>query len=372
MSGVREVCLAGIDRDWLGLHGNPHVAARPCWSKTRPGRVNLSSNELLHPNFDEFFRKFLQQCSIGSGFSHYSNVEPAARRLEELWDAPEGSCQLAPGADPAIGFIFEALGRSGRLVAPVPCYRAYPDYAAAHGLDFIPVDALRDDDLGFSRKLIAAVQKHSPCLVSVTNPDGVTGRCLSRDVIEDVADACLDSGGLMILDEAYSAFATADWQRTWPQRENCVKLRTFSKSHGTAGIRLAAIIAPRPITDQIAKTRVSHGVSCFALSYLEFLIANDVQAQEMTRDVMVWRTAIESEFRRVRPDWIVSASHGNFVFVDTGCRDACSSFRNRLDAAGIRARFFPDEPAFQTCARLTVAPPEIFTRVWPCLIRSLE
>jgi histidinol-phosphate aminotransferase len=253
------------------------------------------------------------------------------------------------------------------MVAPVPCYRGYPDYAAAFGLQFVGIDALRDDDRTFVRKMTTGIEKNAPCLVALAHPDGINGRSFGLAVLKEIAAACAARDALLIIDEAYAGFMTPQRESTLLRFRNAVTLRTFSKTYGAAGVRLAGIVASPPIAVQIAKTRVANGLSSFAVGYLYFVMRNAVGFRRIAQDLMTWRAGIEAEFRRRRPDWLVPTSHANFVFADVGSELARDALRDRLVQARVHAKFFPEQPAFAHCVRLTVASPKIFAPVWDCI-----
>jgi threonine-phosphate decarboxylase len=103
-----------------------------------------------------------------------------------------------------------------------------------------PAFALDIDEV--SRK----IQTLRPKLVFLCNPNNPTGLLLSEQDIARIAESC--SNSLLILDEAYRAFMDQDFFRP-PPAANIIILRSMTKDHGLAGIRLGyALAEPSLIT----------------------------------------------------------------------------------------------------------------------------
>jgi len=79
-------------------------------------------------------------------------------------------------------------------------------------------------------------------LVYVGHPHNPTGRTLSAEALEALADACTGAGALLILDEAYAPFLPP---RPVPRAPSLVRLLSPGKAHGLVGARPAyALAAP--------------------------------------------------------------------------------------------------------------------------------
>ncbi|WP_339466616.1 aminotransferase class I/II-fold pyridoxal phosphate-dependent enzyme [Pseudomonas sp. EA_65y_Pfl2_P74] len=350
-------------------HFSRRIASQPPFGKIQTSYLNLSSNELQHPSFPQLFRRFLEQYALTTDFSHYPALEAGANMLETAIGAHQNSVVLTPGADLGIRAIIEAIGASNCLLAATPCYRAYQEYAAAFGLRFFGINLLRTSEDEFIAKMTNAIVTNAPCLVSIANPDGVTGRLWTHAAISEILIVCERCHSILILDEAYASFS-APSPMLFERPEHCVRLKTFSKSHGAAGIRLAYIEAAPEIARQIAKTRVSNGISSFAISYLNFILQEKAEFYRIVSDIILWRERAENTLRSLYPYWDVPRSHANFIFFDTHCGSTINKLGLRLDKQGIRIRLFSSESDFTTCARATIAEPAIMDRLIACIPRE--
>ena len=75
----------------------------------------------------------------------------------------------------------------------------------------------------------------------IANPNGLTGKCLSKTEIIEL----LDKFELVIVDEAYGEFANKEYSviDIASERDNLIVLKTLSKSLGLAGIRFGYAIS---------------------------------------------------------------------------------------------------------------------------------
>ena len=74
-------------------------------------------------------------------------------------------------------------------------------------------------------------------------------------------DAVPRTGRPLLLDEAYAEFAPAEELFPLDVRSNVVRLRTFSKAYGLAGLRIGYAVADEAVIATIEKIRLHFGVS---------------------------------------------------------------------------------------------------------------
>ncbi|MBE5760560.1 MAG: histidinol-phosphate transaminase [Clostridiales bacterium] len=163
-----------------------------------------------------------------------------------------GNVFVGNGSDEVLALSFLAFFDKGQKVAsPKLSYSFYPVYAGLYDIDLVRVpmiDTLYVDVDG----LIA-----QDCPVVIANPNAPTSVELSKEDICRLADALLERGHLLLLDEAYAAFGTYSCQEFVNTHENVVITRTFSKSHSMAGLRAGYAIAQRPLIEALEKIKDS-------------------------------------------------------------------------------------------------------------------
>jgi histidinol-phosphate aminotransferase len=89
-------------------------------------------------------------------------------------------------------------------------------------------------------EVVSRIKTLRPSLVFLCNPNNPTGLLLSDAQVERIANAC--DNGQLILDEAYRAFVGQKFFGPLPA-SNIIVLRSMTKDHGLAGIRLGYALA---------------------------------------------------------------------------------------------------------------------------------
>jgi histidinol-phosphate aminotransferase len=259
---------------------------------------------------------------IGAGIDELLGV------LVRLVTAPGDPVVTSLGAYPT--FNYHVAGFGGRLVA-VP----YRD-------DQEDLDALAD-----------AVRRERAKLVYVSNPDNPMGSWHDAGAIEAFV-AALPEGTLVVLDEAYAEFAPrAALPAMAFSDPRVVRLRTFSKAQGLAGLRVGYAMADPELIRAIGKIRNHFGVNRFA------------QAAAMAAlDDPGFTAGVVAEVARGRADYAALAdecggtalpSATNFVTIDVGGVVRARAMLQALEAAGVFIRM-PAVAPLNRCIRVTVGP----------------
>src|SRR5262245_10258338 len=142
---------------------------------------------------------------------------------------------------------------SAEVVASRPTYEELPVFAQTLGLKvhWVAPDTDHRHDLSAMRGAITPLTR----LVYVCNPNNPTGTAVTRDAlatfIRSVPVSCT-----VIVDEAYMDLVDQPGVATVATRVNDVPnmavLRTFSKLHGLAGLRIGYAIAPPELAARLA------------------------------------------------------------------------------------------------------------------------
>src|SRR5436305_1450272 len=98
-----------------------------------------------------------------------------------------------------------------------------------------------------------------------SNPNNPTGTLVSQCAIHHFMSQAPDTV-IVVFDEAYFEFLddSPDTLRFVRERRNVVVLRTFSKIHGLAGLRIGYAVAPSEIIEVLHKTRQPFNINSIA------------------------------------------------------------------------------------------------------------
>ncbi len=202
--------------------------------------------------------------------------------------------------------------------------------------------------------LLDAVRKTDSPLVYVSNPDNPMGSWWSGGEIMDFADA-LPETTMFVLDEAYCETAPADALPAIDvSRPNLLRMRTFSKAYGLAGMRCGYAIGEAKTINAFNKVRNQYGMTRMAQETCVAALADQDWLDHVVGAIAACRDRIAKIARDNGLKPLPSAT--NFVAIDCG-RDG--AYANRvMDALMARDIFIrkPMAPGLDRCIRISCAP----------------
>lgn len=280
--------------------------------------------------------------------------DPTAARLKEslrrALDIPAGSSiLLGNGSDEIIQMIQMALG--GPVLAPVPTFVMYEMTASFVNVEFAGVPLDREFALD-ADAMLTAVERHQPAVVFIAWPNNPTGNLFDEDVVRRVIDA---APGLVVIDEAYHAFAGRTLMPCVEAYPNVLVMRTLSKL-GLAGLRLGFAVADPAWIDELEKVRMPYNVNVLTQQSAAFALDHiDVFNEQAAR--------IRAERGRVAGGLAAKGygcfpSDANFILFRCGERDAGDVFRALLDNGVLIKNLDGAHPALAGCLRVTIGTPE--------------
>ena len=166
---------------------------------------------------------------------------------------------LGNGSDEAIDLPYRCFCEPGvdNVVAIEPTYGMYKVCADINNVEYRTV--LLDEHFQVTADaLLAATDAHTK-IIWLCTPNNPTGNCLVR---EEVIKVIEQFDGLVIVDEAYSDFASQKTLRSeLAKYPNLIVLNTMSKAWGCAAIRLGMAFASEGIIDIFNKVKYPYNVN---------------------------------------------------------------------------------------------------------------
>jgi len=256
---------------------------------------------------------------------------------------------VGEGIDGLLGLIVRAVTDPGdAIVTSAGAYPTFNYHVTGYGgrLEFVPYRADCHNDLA---ALLEAARRSNAKLLYLANPDNPSGTFLGRSEIETALDD-LPEGCLFVLDEAYAEFAPPGELPPLDGADpRLIRLRTFSKAHGMAGLRLGYGIAAEGLIAAFQKIRLHFGVG--RLSQVAALASLDDPnfAANVVRQVAKGRADTEALARNHNLAFIPSLT--NFVAIDLESAENSIRMVALLEERGVFVR------------RPAVAPLDRFVRV---------
>jgi len=218
------------------------------------GWIKLNTNESPYPPSPDVARA-ITDAVAGDGDTLRLYPNPDADALRDEIARSHGlrreNIFVSNGSDEALAFAFAAFLAGSPYATPEIGYSFYPSYARLFGAEtvFAPMDRGMAVDVGALLRVGVSV--------ILANPNAPTTLSLRRDVIMNMLDALAERGQMLIVDEAYAPFADCSVIVECKSRQNLLVVRTLSKAHGLAGMRVGYAAGSPELIDGLARARDS-------------------------------------------------------------------------------------------------------------------
>jgi histidinol-phosphate aminotransferase len=280
----------------------------------------------------------------GRVVSRYPDTAALRHALADLHGLSEDSILVTAGGDDALFRCFLAwVNPGGQVVSTTPTFEMIPRYTEQRSADLIEISwwtgAFPTDEV------IASITDRTDAvfIVSPNNPTGAvaTGADLKR--IAAMAP-------FLVLDAAYTEFASEDLTQAALELDNVLVIRTMSKAYGLAGLRVGYLLGQPDLVVEVG----AHGnpypvASISAALATERLHRPVAELTEFVDEVRRERIELSSVLSRLgtRP----LASEANFVL--TQCADP-TWLTSAAAALGVGLRRFRERPNLEEMVRITL------------------
>jgi histidinol-phosphate aminotransferase len=258
---------------------------------------------------------------------------------------------VGEGIDGLLGLVARMyVGPGEAVVTSLGAYPTFNFHIAGIGGRLVTVPYANDkEDLD---GLLAKVASEKAPLVYLSNPDNPMGSWWEAPDVVRFIEA-LPETTMLVLDEAYGELGPASALPAIDvARPNVIRMRTFSKAYGLAGIRCGYAVAEAEVIRDFEKIRNHYGVSRMAqIAGLEALADQDYLHSVVAR-VAAGRERISAIARQNDLKPLPSAT--NFVTIDCG-RDGVFALKvmQNLLSRDVFIRK-PMVPVLDRCIRVSV------------------
>ena len=296
--------------------------------------------------------------------------DAGAQRLKEKIRTVSGLAQgvellLGNGSDEIIQLLTLALAKPGATLLSVePSFVMYKIIAAFAGMTYIGVPLTEDFALDLHR-MLHAIQHHQPALIFLAYPNNPSGNLFA---MEDIEQIILATSGLVVVDEAYYAFASANFLPLLERYPNLLVMRTFSKL-GMAGLRLGFLAGSPAWLAQLEKLRLPYNIGVLTQLVAEKLLQHhDVllqQAEQIKQDrTWLYERLVGTVDVRAYP------SEANFILFHVA--HAAKVFEGLKQRGVLIKNMNGAHTTLADCLRVTVGTPEQNGRFMVALQESIH
>lgn len=331
------------------------------------GMVKLDAMENPY-SLPDALRQELGRALADAAIHRYPDPSPQGLKdlLRDRLELPRDmDILLGNGSDEIIQLLCLAVAQAGAVVMGVePSFVMYRVSAATAGLRYEGVP-LRADFSIDEEALMDAIDRHRPALLFLACPNNPTGNLFDPALVRRVIAR---APGLVVIDEAYHAFAGMTYLPELALAPNVLVMRTLSKL-GLAGLRLGFIVGRQAWLGELDKLRMPYNVNVLtqiaagvALRHLDVLT-------DQAKAIVAERAPMMAALAR-HPGVQVFPSSANFVTFRVP--DGPAAFA-AIKARGVLIKnLHGAHPLLVNCLRVTVGTPQENGTFLEALAAALE
>ncbi len=330
----------------------PEIAAVPPYQQGRPapqGSFKLSSNENPFPPLPAVVEAVRREAERVNRYPRPGAPELKSALADEL-SVDTDRILIGDGSATLLQQLIHAVAGPGdEVIYAWRSFDAYPLFVRTGGATAIevPVDADHRHDLD---AMAAAITDRTRAII-VCSPNNPTGTIVDVEAL-DAFIARVPADVLIMLDEAYIEFVrepTVDGIALQRKHDNLVVLRTFSKAHGLAGLRVGYAVGDPQVLRAadlcgvpLSQTALASSAAIAALHHVGDTFSRiDVLADQ--RDAL-WQRLVDAGVPAPKP-------YANFFWIPSQPGQE-AAIQDILDANRIVAKVFSDG------TRISVGEPE--------------
>ncbi|MFS0694275.1 pyridoxal phosphate-dependent aminotransferase [Streptomyces nitrosporeus] len=216
-------------------------------------------------------------AALGEGFTHYTpsrGLLPLREAVSEklakdnaLVTDPATDVIITPSAKHALFIsLLAVLDPDDELIIPTPSWVSYTSMAQLAGARPVPAELSADDGFRITRELLESRVSPRSKAVLVNTPNNPTGRVLSREEAQDIADFAVAHDLFIIADEIYEKIRYDGGEHLtlagFPGcAERTLTVNGFSKGYAMTGWRLGYVAGSAEVIGQVLKAQ-EHTVGC--------------------------------------------------------------------------------------------------------------
>ncbi|THJ68631.1 aminotransferase class I/II-fold pyridoxal phosphate-dependent enzyme [Arthrobacter echini] len=357
---LREVPLdaAGVrPRDVFGKLPR-YAAGKPPTTVDGLESFKLSSNENPLPPLPAVLEAIAAETAINRYPDPLTTV--LRTELSTYLGVPAADIVAGAGSLGALNQILAAFAGQNDFGAPDEViyawrsFEAYPISVGLAGAAGVQVPVMPDGTHDLDA-MIAAVTEHTRVVLLCT-PNNPTGPILAHDDVVDFL-ARVPEHVVVVVDEAYQEFVrrpdAVNGLDLYRKHPNVVVLRTFSKAHGLAGLRVGYSVAQQTLTEHLRISAVPFAVSQIAQHAAVTSLRHIDEVEARVQSIVDERTRVVAGLHDL--GWGIPEAEGNFVWLALG--EWTQHFASKAAESALSVRAFGSEGV-----RVSIGEPAANTR----------
>lgn len=336
------------------VKAKPSLSVQIFNAAPRQSGILLDTNEFRFPLPNVFLRRVAEELAFVD-IRHYpdsAEVEKLKVSLSVHLNVDPENIFLGVGSTELLDLICRTFGESDhKVVAPVPCFPMYMQYANLNDKKFVPIP-LEDDFLLSPKVSEAMLAVPGSKVFYVCSPNNPTGLSIGRSAFDALAS---DPDTMLCLDEAYADYSDNSFVSEAVKRDNVIVTRSLSKI-GIAGCRFGYLVASKDLVQEVSKGSLPYTINSLTLRIAQIFLEEMPLIKTVIDDVKRERVRLCAKLATL-PGFEPCPSEGNFILcIAPG--DASALARRLVEKHQIWVRAFPPHSRLRNYLRIAVGLPE--------------
>ncbi len=309
--------------------------------------VKLDAMESPFPLAEDLIGQYLAYLA-DADLNRYPNPNALElqQSLRELMNIPDAfGVLLGNGSDELIQLLALACEAGDTILSVEPSFVMYDMISKFTHLNYQGVDLTDEFEIDLP-VMLSAIATHQPKLIFIAYPNNPTGNSFDRATIEKIITS---TTAMVVLDEAYYAYADDSFLVDIAKYPNLVLLRTISKI-GFAGLRLGLLIGAQDTVEQLDKLRLPYNINTLTQVSANFLLRERADIDANAKTILQQRSKLSSALK-VIDGLKVYPSQANFLLFKAP--KANQLFEN-LKQNSVLIKNLANTPKLTDCLRVTI------------------
>ncbi|MGV7235713.1 MAG: histidinol-phosphate transaminase [Nitrosomonadaceae bacterium] len=261
------------------------------------GMIKLDAMENPY-SLPETLREEIAQLVTTISANRYpdSNSVSLKASLRETMGIPMGmDIMLGNGSDEIIQIVALSLAKPGAVLMSVePAFAMFRMIATYARMEYIGIPLKTNFSLDLDL-MLNAIAKYQPAVIFIAYPNNPTGNLFDAEAVSRIIES---APGVVVVDEAYHAFADASFMDKLSEHPNLLLMRTLSKL-GLAGLRLGLLTGRSEWLIQLEKVRLPYNVG--------------VLTQEVVRKILQYPNVLQQQADAIKAERVVMSKYLNVL-----------------------------------------------------------
>lgn len=268
--------------------------------------------------------------------------------ISKYYRVPFENIIVGDGSDEVIDFISKAFLNPGDIVGLVSPSFVMQRFYARVNLGRPVEIPLRPGEF---RLDVDALLRLRAKMIMIASPNNPTANAFDSG---DLKRLIGEFKGILVIDEAYAEFCRQNFFESAPRYPNVIVLRTFSKAHGLAGLRVGYACAHASVIERLHSVKPPFTVGRIPERAAVEALRDPSFMEETVRMMAQERQRLADDVRGLGATPF--PSDANFMMMDL--QRPADPVREELKKNGVLVRGMSDFRGYESCLRVTIGRPE--------------